>query len=723
MVLPKRTVMLTIFGVVLSLAGLFTATLLWVGRWHIHIPVVANFRIEERTFSLMESATDLFQDAVRHDRAGEIELASQDYDCCSKSLSFPSMKAGERKAIRELADTRQNARQQDFIDELICHSQVYYWPKERLPIRVYIPPPRARDGFSQADKRLICDCLNEWMAVVPESLCYRLVSDKDRADMVFTRKRDNLELGTSQLPVAHTSPVSEGPLNWQVGKIGKAKISVVQPDGAFTARNVFLHEIGHALGLAGHSCNGQDVMFPYINYDSRRSLTLRDRETMACIYRAPSLEELAEKQLRKLAGNGDKYALFRLAMHLRSAESDCEATRHCVFDLVKRAAEANLPAAQNVLGSMFAAGEGVPRDVSQALYWWKLAADHGDDRDACLALARVYQFGYGVKSDADQAEHYYRAATELDSPVAEVGYADFLCYLKGDPESYFRAFRYYTLAAESFSCEAMCRLAQLHTNCNAIPFNPKAAKYWSDKAFATIQKCKPADAAGYFERGALWHSIHRDREAITDFNRAEYLQPDFPGLKFARARCYYSLCNFERAEKDLVEAIATNPDDVDIGFLQCMNQFGRGNWPGCCSDSAAFLARTPAPDGRRVYAMLYLAMAFRAREDHQFEKRILETACRECVEGQWPWPILTYLSGKISGEELVRRSQGDDQLAEARTIIGVCRGLSGEREGAVKDLTLVRDRGDPRFVQYPVALGVLNNLVHGSLRRKTAEAD
>jgi predicted Zn-dependent protease len=45
-----------------------------------------------------------------------------------------------------------------------------------------------------------------------------------------------------------------------------------------------LHEIGHALGLMGHSDDPDDIMFPAVTDRSEMGLSDRDRRTLAALY-------------------------------------------------------------------------------------------------------------------------------------------------------------------------------------------------------------------------------------------------------------------------------------------------------------------------------------------------------------------------------------------------------------------------------------------------------
>lgn len=81
------------------------------------------------------------------------------------------------------------------------------------------------------------------------------------------------------------------------------------------------------------------------------------------------------------------------------------------LETVQPAAKSGDAAAQNRLGEMYEFGYGVSRDANQALSWYQQAADQG------LVVAqhnigRAYNFGTGVKQDFSQAESWYRKAAE-----------------------------------------------------------------------------------------------------------------------------------------------------------------------------------------------------------------------------------------------------------------------------------------------------------------------
>ena len=81
------------------------------------------------------------------------------------------------------------------------------------------------------------------------------------------------------------------------------------------------------------------------------------------------------------------------------------------YDLITRANSGDT-FAQTMLGDMFAAGEGVVQDYSEAATWYRLAAYRGVAK-AQLSLGLLYSQGQGVEKDLERAYQWvYTAAAK-----------------------------------------------------------------------------------------------------------------------------------------------------------------------------------------------------------------------------------------------------------------------------------------------------------------------
>lgn len=80
-------------------------------------------------------------------------------------------------------------------------------------------------------------------------------------------------------------------------------------------------------------------------------------------------------------------------------------------------AKAGYPLAECQIGYFYLEGLGTQRDLKQAHYWTRRAADHGD-RDGQCNLAWFYEEGIGAEKDMEQAVFWYRKAAQQNHELA-----------------------------------------------------------------------------------------------------------------------------------------------------------------------------------------------------------------------------------------------------------------------------------------------------------------
>lgn len=124
---------------------------------------------------------------------------------------------------------------------------------------------------------------------------------------------------------------------------------------------------------------------------------------------------------------------------------------------------------------------GIPKDQSQAVYWFRKAAEQGHNI-AQFNLGSCYKNGDGVIKDQSQAVYWYHEAAKhgLIEALNKLGY----CYLIGDgtPKDYFQAVRYFREAAEQGMKDAQHNLGHCYENGYGVSKDLDKAVYWYRKA-------------------------------------------------------------------------------------------------------------------------------------------------------------------------------------------------------------------------------------------------
>jgi hypothetical protein len=111
-------------------------------------------------------------------------------------------------------------------------------------------------------------------------------------------------------------------------------------------------------------------------------------------------------------------------------------------------AEKGHAAAQYSLGLLYANGQGVPKDDTQARQWYEKAAAQGR-ADAQVNLGILYDYGRGVPQDFKKAVYWYRLSAHQENDLAQRQLG--LLYERGDgvQQDYIQAYMWYSLGAAS----------------------------------------------------------------------------------------------------------------------------------------------------------------------------------------------------------------------------------------------------------------------------------
>src|SRR4249919_3666079 len=90
--------------------------------------------------------------------------------------------------------------------------------------------------------------------------------------------------------------------------------------------------------------------------------------------------------------------------------------------IIQPLAQRGDPAAQTILGSMYAFGYGVSRNYTEAVNWFRKAAEQGQSA-AQGNLGLAYLNGQGVKQNYTEAANWLHKAADQNDPQAQTNLA------------------------------------------------------------------------------------------------------------------------------------------------------------------------------------------------------------------------------------------------------------------------------------------------------------
>lgn len=164
---------------------------------------------------------------------------------------------------------------------------IWLWLPERMPLRVYIEKSKPANGASPKYITIMKKSFTDWSSASKGLIKFNFVDSPGRADITCTWSKDVSKFKNSTEAANARVFAKNGSLDK-----GEIEILTVLPDtlnpiSDDKARITCLHEIGHVIGLTGHSNNPDDVM--YISAPLKESwakLSSRDVNTILRLYSA-----------------------------------------------------------------------------------------------------------------------------------------------------------------------------------------------------------------------------------------------------------------------------------------------------------------------------------------------------------------------------------------------------------------------------------------------------
>jgi tetratricopeptide (TPR) repeat protein len=159
------------------------------------------------------------------------------------------------------------------------------WPADRLPLKVYVRSGANVPGFDPKYDAILKKSFDDWSRASGGTVKFVYIPTPAQADIDVTWTNDPSKL-------ANTAEAGETRLTSNRFGVVHGTIQLLTvpllPGATVTPsriRLISLHEIGHVLGLTGHTSNPDDTMFYSSTIsDSWRDLSARDANTIARLY-------------------------------------------------------------------------------------------------------------------------------------------------------------------------------------------------------------------------------------------------------------------------------------------------------------------------------------------------------------------------------------------------------------------------------------------------------
>jgi lipoprotein NlpI len=226
-------------------------------------------------------------------------------------------------------------------------------------------------------------------------------------------------------------------------------------------------------------------------------------------------------------------------------------------------------------------------------------------------------------------------------------------------------------------------------------------------------RLKPTYAEAFSARGNVRNRLVQNKRAIEDFDEAIRLNPRYTEAYYNRANAYMDSGQRERAVQDYSETIVLNASHAEAfynrGLAYAMLRRGEA-----AADARSYLELRGWKDERALYIVLIGYLGYRYGSQDEDARKLLAEAKTKCEVSAWPYPIIRYLLGEESAQELLKTATDNDKKTEAHAYIGIELSLSGNRSEALTHLKWVQANGNKGFVETTLATNELSRLDSGA---------
>ena len=167
----------------------------------------------------------------------------------------------------------------------ISRRGVWLWPKDRMPLKVYIERAKPSNGASAQYVSILKDAFRDWSADSHGLLNFAFVEAINKADIICSWSKDLSKFKNSNEAANAKVYAKNGALDKGEIEILTLTVADARPITDNQVRSTSLHEIGHILGLTGHSSDPGDVMYISASLkDAWAKLSNRDINTIVRLY-------------------------------------------------------------------------------------------------------------------------------------------------------------------------------------------------------------------------------------------------------------------------------------------------------------------------------------------------------------------------------------------------------------------------------------------------------
>ena len=200
-------------------------------------------------------------------------------------------------------------------------------------------------------------------------------------------------------------------------------------------------------------------------------------------------------------------------------------------------------------------------------------------------------------------------------------------------------------------------------------------------------------------------------EAVAPFQAALRINPQYRDSRYFLSEAYSKVRRYDKAVESWTRFLELVPDDSDALLKRSWNFLYEGaHGREAAADARRFLDVHGWQDNVSRYMAVIANLGYREAGMNEEAQAILEEASDKAKPGTWPYGIIRYLKRELSGDELLHLATDNDKKTETHAYMAMDLLLNGKNDEARIHFEWVKEYGNKRFFEYPLAMEELKRL-------------
>jgi tetratricopeptide (TPR) repeat protein len=235
-----------------------------------------------------------------------------------------------------------------------------------------------------------------------------------------------------------------------------------------------------------------------------------------------------------------------------------------------------------------------------------------------------------------------------------------------------------------------------------------------DDAIASYRKAIELNSevgANQHNVGLMFMRQGKFSEAITPLQEALKISPRYGNARYLLSDAYTNVGRYKDASESWTKFLELVPNDPDALVKRSWDYLYAGeHGREASADARKFLEVHGWKDGTSPYIAIMANIGFRQAGMSTEAQAVIADASKKCNPDTWAYKIVQYFKGDLTGEELLKLATDNDKKTEAHAYMGMDLLLNGKINDARTNFEWVKEYGNKRFFEYPLAIEELKRL-------------